>query len=178
MKALNYLVAIEDQIYAKREFGKDRLTSIGDTAQFMIKSQEDLQVLLERRTYLREIMGQYEQQLAEIDKKAKFRSNIVGLGISSILFAELAIIAQGTFVTLSWDIMEPISYLMALGNFTAGFGWYYLFITNPECQTPPEWLRYRVRKKLMRKRGVDQEVLDQINKELDLIDRKIEESNI
>ena len=36
-------------------------------------------------------------------------------------------ITLGTFHYLSWDIMEPISYLMMLGNFTCGFGFYLAF---------------------------------------------------
>jgi hypothetical protein len=30
----------------------------------------------------------------------------------------------GTFVTHSWDIMEPISYIMMLSNFTVGMLFY------------------------------------------------------
>jgi hypothetical protein len=35
----------------------------------------------------------------------------------------------GTFVTHSWDIMEPISYVMMLGNFTCGM---FFFAKNKE----------------------------------------------
>ena len=66
------------------------------------------------------------------NKKAIFRGRIAGFGIISVLVAELGIIGVGTFSILSWDIMEPISYLMSLANFSAGFGWYYLHITNPK----------------------------------------------
>jgi len=34
------------------------------------------------------------------------------------------IIFMGTFQYLSWDIMEPVCYLMTLGNFTAGYAFY------------------------------------------------------
>ena len=65
---------------------------------------------------------------------------MTGFSIVSILFAELGIIGVGTFQTLSWDIMEPISYMMSLVNFSAGFGWYYLYITNNKKQTPVDWV--------------------------------------
>ena len=57
---------------------------------------------------------------------------MLGYFISSVLLAELGIIAGGTFLVLSWDIMEPISYLMGLTNFVGGFGWYYMFVTKPD----------------------------------------------
>lgn len=74
-------------------------------------------------------MSEISEKLMKIDKKATFRSKIVGYGFASVILAELGIISVGTFSILSWDIMEPISYLMLLGNYTMGFGWYVMFIT-------------------------------------------------
>lgn len=48
---------------------------------------------------------------------------MLGLG-SSIVIGQFVIIFQGTFHYLSWDIMEPVCYLMTLGNFTAGYAFY------------------------------------------------------
>jgi len=42
-----------------------------------------------------------------------------GVGVAQFFF-----IFYGTFHYLSWDIMEPICYLMTFGNFTAGFMFY------------------------------------------------------
>jgi hypothetical protein len=46
---------------------------------------------------------------------------------SSIVVGQFFLITLGTFHYLSWDIMEPVSYLMMLGNFTCGFGFYLAF---------------------------------------------------
>jgi len=50
---------------------------------------------------------------------------ILSLG-SSVVIGQLSLIFYGTFHLYSWDIMEPICYLMTFGNFTAGF-YFYLF---------------------------------------------------
>ena len=77
-------------------------------------------------------MSQISSQLQTIERKATFRSRILGYAIANVILAELATIGVGTFSILSWDIMEPVSYLMMLGNFTLGFGWYVMFLTKPE----------------------------------------------
>jgi hypothetical protein len=48
------------------------------------------------------------------------------LGGSSILIGQFAAIVGGTFVFYSWDVMEPISYIMLFSNFTFGFFFYTL----------------------------------------------------
>lgn len=59
------------------------------------------------------------------------RSKFIGLGIVSIIAAEMGLIGYGTYEALSWDIMEPISYVISLINMTAGFGWYAMFVKSP-----------------------------------------------
>ena len=159
MRALNYLEGVEDQIYARRKFGGDRTVNIANRIEFQVKAQEDLQSLLERKRLLKQILGEFEHSMQLVDSKARFRGNLIGYSISSILMAQLAFIAQGTYVTLSWDIMEPISYVMGLFNFTCGFGWYYLFITKPECQTVTDWMKFRITQKMLRRKGISAEML-------------------
>jgi hypothetical protein len=69
----------------------------------------------------------------KFEKRATFRSMLMGFSVSSFIAAEIYIIVEGTFNSLSWDIMEPISYLMALFNGVVGFAWYYKFISQPDC---------------------------------------------
>jgi hypothetical protein len=78
----------------------------------------------------------------------------LGYTISTLLLAEMLIIASGTWAVLSWDIMEPISYLMGLGNFTFGFGWYCLYITSPEKSNPVNWFKTKSEAKMQRRMGV------------------------
>ena len=43
---------------------------------------------------------------------------------SSVVIGQFAFIVLGTFHYLSWDIMEPLCYLMMFGNFTASYAFY------------------------------------------------------
>jgi hypothetical protein len=64
------------------------------------------------------------EQKAKIDKKAQRRAKaLLALG-SSVVIGQFGFIMAGTFLYLSWDIMEPISYVMMLGNFTFGMLFY------------------------------------------------------
>ena len=125
-------------------------------------SKEDLEALDAKLNKLSDI----HNQIDAIQKKAIFRSKLLGTFISSCLAAQLGIIAVGTWSVLSWDIMEPISYLFGLGNFTAAFGWYYLHINNPDCQNPVDWYRVRVERKLQSRQGISQETVEALSAEI------------
>ena len=84
-----------------------------------------------------------QKKMEMIERSAGLRSKVLGVGLSGALFAQLYIIGMGTFNWLSWDIMEPISYLFMLGNFTLGFGWYTAFIQDPSKQNPVDWFKER-----------------------------------
>lgn len=45
---------------------------------------------------------------------------LLALG-SLIMVGQFAFITSGTFVFYSWDIMEPIAYIMMFTNFTTAF---------------------------------------------------------
>lgn len=92
----------------------------------------DIHALLENYDTKVEEIEKIQKLEAQYLKKAAFRGRLAGYSIASVLLGELGVIIFGTFFELSWDIMEPISYLMGLSNFTAGFAWYYLNITNPK----------------------------------------------
>ena len=79
----------------------------------------------------------------------------MGYSVSTVILAELYIIIEGTFFSLSWDIMEPISYMMGLFNSTVAFGWFYLFISNPSSQTIWSFYKERLIQKEQRRAGVE-----------------------
>lgn len=80
-------------------------------------------------------------KLQKIEKKAERRSKLLGVIGSSVLFAELAIVTVGTFSIYSWDIMEPISYIMISGNFVFSFGWFVAYLDNKQLQDPINWFK-------------------------------------
>lgn len=108
-----------------------------------------------------------------IKRKAALRSKVLGFFISSLLGVQLGVIAVGTWSILSWDIMEPISYLMGLGNFTAGFGWYLIYINNPDKQNPVDWYKTRVEHKLQSRQGISNEKIEELVDEIKEVRQRI-----
>ena len=68
----------------------------------------------------------------------------------------------GTFVYYSWDVMEPISYIMLLSNFVVGFFFYAALKRNMELATLREMLANRFAKRLYRKKGLDIEKAEKL----------------
>jgi len=67
---------------------------------------------------------------------------------------------SGTFVFYSWDVMEPISYVMMLGNFTVGMLFYAANKDELQLVTLRELLANRFARGLYRRRGLDIERLE------------------
>ena len=57
----------------------------------------------------------------------------------------------GTFVYFSWDIMEPISYVMMLGNFTFGMLFYAKYKEELQLTTLQEMLAGKIARRMYRK---------------------------
>lgn len=71
-----------------------------------------------------------------------------------------------TFLILSWDIMEPISYVMMLGNFTFAMFFYAYNKEELQLTTLQDMIAKRFAKRLYRKNGIDSVKLERLEKEL------------
>lgn len=80
----------------------------------------------------------------------------------------MGLIGYGTYEALSWDIMEPISYVISLINMTAGFGWYAMFVKSPNKQTPPQFYKEYYKSKKLRNylKSIDKDNKDLIDPEV------------
>lgn len=88
---------------------------------------------------------------AKLDRKADFRSrSLLTLG-SSIFFAQFGFVMSGTFVFYSWDVMEPISYMILLGNLTVGLLFYANYKNEMQLITLREILTNKFAKGLYRR---------------------------
>lgn len=67
---------------------------------------------------------------------------------------------SGTFIYFSWDIMEPISYMMLLSNFTFGYFFYNILKRDLDVDTLRDILKVRFAQRLYRKKGLDVERLN------------------
>jgi hypothetical protein len=79
---------------------------------------------------------------------------------STVFLAQFGFIMSGTFVFYSWDVMEPISYVMMLGNFTVGMLFYAANKDELQLVTLRELLANRFARGLYRRRGLDIERLE------------------
>lgn len=106
------------------------------------------------------------EKKAKLDKKAKRRAKaLLALG-SSIVIGQFGFIMAGTFLYLSWDIMEPISYVMMLGNFTFGMLFYAKYKEEFELSTLQEMISKSFAKGMYRRNGIDIVKLEDLEKEI------------
>lgn len=77
-----------------------------------------------------ETLQKIEDFKNSLENGAARRGKLLGFGLVSFIFAEMVFVGWGTYEAFSWDIMEPISYVISLANMTLGFGWYALFVKN------------------------------------------------
>jgi hypothetical protein len=99
------------------------------------------------------------QTKVTLDRKADFRARaLLTLG-STFFIGQFGFIMSGTFVFYSWDIMEPISYVMMLGNFTFGMLFYAAYKDELQLTTLREMLSKRFARGIYRRRGFDVEKL-------------------
>ena len=76
---------------------------------------------------------------------------------STFGMAQFAFIFYGTFHVYSWDIMEPICYLMTFSNFTAGFLFYLTVEKDLELENLSEILTKRFTLSACKSQGIDLE---------------------
>lgn len=73
---------------------------------------------------------------------------------------------SGTFVYYSWDVMEPVSYVMMLGNFTAGMFFYAAYKDEMQLTTLKEMLSKRFARGIYKRKGFDIERLESLEEEI------------
>ena len=78
------------------------------------------------------------------------------------MLGQFAFIMSGTFIYFSWDVMEPISYMMLLTNFTCGFFFYNIIKRDMELSTIKDILAARFANRLYRKKGLDIEKINRL----------------
>lgn len=121
----------------------------------------ELENLIETRQ--RELIALHQVK-SLCDGKARFRSRVLlGMG-SSIFFYQFYFIMSGTFVHASWDVMEPISYVMMLGNFTVGMFFYAMFHKELELKSLHEVFAGWLAKGIYRRKGLDMGRVEELEK--------------
>ena len=117
--------------------------SVG-TDKSLLKVSEIERLITDKQAELHEL----NDKKAALYRKADFRSRALLLLGSSFFIGQWAFIMGGTFVFYSWDVMEPISYIMMFTNFTAGFFFYTSLKKDLELSTVREILSARFARRL------------------------------
>lgn len=90
--------------------------------------------------------------------------------------AQFGFIMSGTFVFYSWDVMEPISYMMMLGNFTFGMLFYARYKDEMQLTTLRDMLSNKFARGLYKRRGFDIEKLENLEREIKEFRKMLNES--
>ena len=102
-------------------------------------------------------------QIEEAQKK-KAKALLTLGSVNAI--GQFALIFYGTFHYLSWDIMEPVCYLMTFGNFTAGYFFYVYMKKDLDLDNFHEILTYRFTRTACQREGIDLNQFEKMKEEL------------
>jgi hypothetical protein len=117
-----------------------------------------------------------ERILADVKKSCDRKATALCFLGSGVTIAQLAFIAAGTFHFSSWDIMEPICYLMTFGNFTCAYFFYLFQKQDLDLDNIHSILSFRMLQKRSKHVGIDLDDLEALKQELDGIQLKIEKA--
>ena len=116
------------------------------------------------------------QEETKLDTLALKRANrILTLG-ASIMISQFVFIVGGTYVVFSWDVMEPIAYLMGMTNFTLAFMFYWQSRAEMDLSSLQDILFHKQAKKLYRKKGFDDEAYDRLKSEIERLREHINQT--
>jgi len=114
-----------------------------------------------------------EKTREELDERAHRRANlIVGLGLGYCVVQFLAI-GRLTWWELSWDVMEPVTYMLTFGTALIGYSWFLLTGSEYTYEGLKKTLRDRKLKKLIRSTGFDETRFRQLSQALDIKERRL-----
>jgi len=150
LQAAGVIIRLEDVVYLHpSELTRDVLRALPTVPSSVFGVTEE---------EMRELEAELVAMHAEIEKaaaSARFNSNtIVGAGLL-LLCTQLAVFVRLTYVELSWDVMEPLSYFVGVGNAILV---YIYFMVYKRDFTFGDWstrLHDHFRWKNIRLRGID-----------------------
>ena len=95
-----------------------------------------------------------------ITKSASRKATAVCWLGSGVVIGQFSLISYGTFEYLSWDIMEPICYLMTFSNFTFGYFFYLAMKRDLDLTNFHDILAFRLKTRAAKRQGLDLDLHD------------------
>jgi hypothetical protein len=77
---------------------------------------------------------------------------------SGVFIGQFCFIAAGAFHYSSWDIIEPMCYLMTFGNFTTSYAFYIAMKRDMEFDNIYDILTQRFLRSACRRQGIDMDL--------------------
>ena len=96
-----------------------------------------------------------QAKIAKLEVGARRKALALCIAGASVGIGQFSIVAFGTFEYLSWDIMEPIAYLMTFSNFTFGYLFYLRAKRDLELSNIYDILTHRFTERACRRNGID-----------------------
>jgi calcium uniporter protein, mitochondrial len=124
-------------------------------------SQHSVQLkarLDELKAQLEPLHAQYQRIVASGESRANFWINLS----LTFLLAQGAAVARLTWWELSWDIMEPVTYMITFATITGGLGYFAATGADYTYEDLHATLARRRRQKLMRRQAFDEQRYQQL----------------
>lgn len=125
--------------------------------------------LMAKRAELAPLSEVYE----EVDRRARRVARTFAFASISLFASEWVLVAYGTYAVYSWDIMEPITYLLGLMDCVIA----YTFFLTIRADYSPSGLREavlaRARKRQARKLGWDAEKFEAATADVARLERRL-----
>lgn len=120
-------------------------------------AKEEREILEHQLELLKVQRGPMLEKLCEIEKSADRSARRALWGIASIFVSQFAMIQYGTYIAFSWDIMEPITCGMTLGDAICSY-FFWLWSGRPYTLDGLKLHFYKRReRKLIKKDQIDYE---------------------
>ena len=133
--------------------------ALDGTSDYVTRKQ--FPILKEQLDNLETEVGMTQKRVDEIKQSASRRAKRICFVGSSVVLGQFALIFYGTFHYLSWDIMEPICYLMTFTNFFGGWAFYLLQKRDLDLTNFHDILTLRFTQKACRREGIDMDKLEE-----------------
>ena len=132
--------------------------------------------LYARKMQLEKDIAKMEQEKAQIDKRAQFRTNVL---FSSIFTAFLAEFLTGYYCIyevewLGWDLVEPVTYTIGQGKFVLGTWFFWKYLSDSSCTDLNDFFTRRFATRIYKKCNFEYERLDYYKEQLNTVNQEIE----
>jgi hypothetical protein len=117
--------------------------------------------------------SEIQAKVAKLEASARRKAFAMCIAGASVGIAQFGLIAFGTFEYYSWDIMEPVCYLMTFSNFSFGYLFYLSQKRELEMTNIYDILTRRFLEKACRRKGIDLAAHDQLKADIEELSAKL-----